>query len=74
MDKSLQNNKISDLLKFEVFADDKLNVTDKLKLVLGRVENIVGKGENAGYPAFSPFNTMFSNGFFFKVGKSPDSS
>ena len=24
------------------------------------LENIVGKGENAGKPAFSPFPTMFS--------------
>ena len=24
------------------------------------VENIVGKGENAGYAAFSPFPTMFT--------------
>ena len=31
---------------------------------MGRVENIVGKGENAGYPAFSPFPTMFSKGLF----------
>ena len=28
-----------------------------------RVENIVGKGENAGYQHFSPFPTMFSKGF-----------
>ena len=26
-----------------------MNVTFKLKFVLGRVENIVGKGENAGF-------------------------
>ena len=34
----------------------------KLKFVLGRVENTVGKGENAGLPAFSPFPAMFSKG------------
>ena len=28
------------------------NVTKKLKFVLGKVENIVGKGENAGYQHF----------------------
>ena len=49
---SLPNDKILDLLKLEAFADDKLNVTEKLKFVLGRVENIVGKGENAGYQRF----------------------
>ena len=35
--------------KLKDFADDKTNVTQKLIFVLGRVENIVGKGENAGY-------------------------
>ena len=34
--------------KLKAFADDKLKVTDGLKFVLGRVENIVGKGEKAG--------------------------
>ena len=29
-----------------------------------RHENIVGKGENAGLPAFSPFPSMFSKRFF----------
>ena len=34
----------------------------KMKIVLDRTENIVGKGENAGcwIPAFYPFPTMFS--------------
>ena len=32
--------------------------------VFDRTENIVGKGENAGY---SPFSTMFSKGFFLGV-------
>ena len=46
--------------------------------VSNRVENIVGKGENAGLPAFFPlpafssFLTMFSIGFFVKVVKSQD--
>ena len=30
-------------------ADENSNLTEKLKFVLGRVENIVGKGESAGY-------------------------
>ena len=33
----------------------------RLKFVLGREENIVGKVENAGKTAFSPFRTMFSS-------------
>ena len=43
----LPNNKILDLSKFKEHADNKINVTQKLKSVMGRVENILGKGENA---------------------------
>ena len=42
-----------------VFAEDKINVTEQLKLVLGRTENIVGKGENAGYQHFLLFPQSF---------------
>ena len=45
---SIQYDKILDLSKLEAFADNNLNVYQKLKFALGRVENIVGKGENAG--------------------------
>ena len=37
---SLQTNKIVDLSKLKAFADDKLNVTQKLKFVFGVEENI----------------------------------
>ena len=45
-----QTTKIVDFSKLEAFADNKINVTQKLKFALGRVDlqNIVGKGENAG--------------------------
>ena len=58
----------------KVSADGKLIVTKKLQFALGRIQNIVGKGENAGYhlPAFSPFPTMFSKGFFPRIVKSWD--
>ena len=46
---SLPNNKIVDWSNLRAFADDKIYVTEKMKFVLGRVENILGKGENAGY-------------------------
>ena len=46
---SLPNDKILDWSKFKAFADDKINVGYKLKTVYGKVENIVRKGENAGY-------------------------
>ena len=45
---SLPNDNILDQSKFKAFADNKINMTEKLKFVLGRIENIVGKGENAG--------------------------
>ena len=46
---SLPHNMISDMSKLKAYADDKINVTEKLKCVFGRVENIMGKGENASY-------------------------
>ena len=42
-------------------------VAEKLKFILGKVENIVGKGEKCWLPAFSPFPTMFSKGFYFRA-------
>ena len=68
---SLPNNKISDYSKFKAFADDKVIVTQKLKLGLERVENIVGKGENAGYQHFL-LSTMFSKAFLSRGVKSRD--
>ena len=56
---SLPNDKISDLSRLKAFADDKSNVTQTLKFVLGRVENIVGKGENAGHQHFLLFVQCF---------------
>ena len=52
---SLPKNKILDLSKFKGFAGGKINVDEILKFILGRVENIVGKGENAGYKHFLLF-------------------
>ena len=60
---SLLHNKIVDLSKLKVFADNKIDVIRKLKFVSGRIENIVGKGENAGYQHFLLFPHFF---FFFQ--------
>ena len=38
--------------------------------VLHRIDNIVGKGENAGYQHFLPFSQCFFKGFFHMVVKS----
>ena len=48
--------------QIEVFADI-LNLTQNLKLVLERVEN-VGKGENAGYHHFLLFPHCFQQNSF----------
>ena len=57
----LPNDKILDWSKFKAFADDKINVCEKLKFGLGRVEKIVGKGENAVYQHFSFFHNVFKS-------------
>ena len=44
----LPKDKISDLFKLKTFADNTLNVTQKLKFLLGRVENKVGGGGGGG--------------------------
>ena len=58
--------------KLWALADNKINVTEKLKLVLKRIENAVGKGKKLWLPSFSPVPSMFSKGVFFKVVKSRD--
>ena len=67
----LPNNKILDVSKLKAFADNNLNVNRKLKFAFGRVENIVGKGENAGYQHFLLFPQCFQKAFLLgslKVG------
>ena len=53
-----------DRSKFRAFADDKINVIQKLKFVLRREENIMGKGENAGNQHFLLFPQCFQNASF----------
>ena len=56
---SLPNDNFLDWSEFKQLADNEINVTEKLKFLLGRVENIVGKGENAGYQHFLLFLKCF---------------
>ena len=44
-------------------------MTEKSKFVLVKIENIVGKGENAGNQHFLPFPTMFSKNLFLGAVK-----
>ena len=63
---SLLNDKMLDS-----FENDKINITNKLKFISRRVENIVGKGENAGYQHFLLFPPCFqkiSFSWLLKVG------
>ena len=70
---SLPYDKISDQSKLKAFADDKLKVIQMAKFVLDKIENIVGKEENAGYQHFLLFPQCFQKGiFFFRVVKSWD--
>ena len=58
-DKILDWSKLIDWSKLKAFADDEINLNKKSKLVLGSVENIVGKGENAGHQHFLLFPQYF---------------
>ena len=44
----------------KAFADDTINVREKLKFVLGNTENSMGKGENAG--SHNVFKRLLSQG------------
>ena len=71
--KSLPNDKLIDKSKSKALADKKINVAEKLKLLLGRGENIVRKGENAGYYHFLLFPQCFQKAsFIYRVVKSRD--
>ena len=56
---SLPNDKILDWSKLKAYADDKIKVLKMIIFVFDRVENIVGKGENAGYQHFLLFAQCF---------------
>ena len=56
---SLRNDKILNLSKLKALADDKINVAKMIIYVFDRAENIVEKGENAGYQHFLLFPQCF---------------
>ena len=65
--KSLPDDKIIDLPKLKALTDDKLNVAQMLELFFNRLENILGKGENANNQHF-----LFSQNVY--KGHSPSGS
>ena len=56
----------------KAFADEKMNVAEMMIYVFDRVENIVGKGENAGYQHFLLFEQCFQKPSPFSVIKTQD--
>ena len=62
---TLPNNKILYWSKLKAFADNIINVAEKFKFVLRRVENIVGKEKML-------VTTMFPKGLLYRVVKSRD--
>ena len=68
---TLPNDKFLGWPKLKPFTDNKVNVTKNLQIVFERLENIVGKGENAGYQHFLLFPQCFQTASFsrsLKVG------
>ena len=61
---SLPNNKFIDWSKLKAFADGKLNLADKLKFVLGRAENILGKKKILVTSIFSFSQNVFKRLLF----------
>ena len=57
--------------KLKALADDKINVTENNEIVLRKLENIEGNGENTGYQHFLLFPQCFQKATFsglLKVG------
>ena len=55
--------------KLKAFADDKLNIAKMTISFFNRIENTVGKGENAGYQHFLLFPHCFPNSFSLRPSK-----
>ena len=68
---ALPYDKILDWSRLNTFANNKINVNKKVRFGLGWVENIVGKGETAGYQYFLLFPQCLQKASFsrsLKVG------
>ena len=67
--KSLPNGKFFDWSKLKAFADDKFHCKIEICFGKGSRKHCV-KRRKCWLPAFPPFPTMFSKGFFPRVVKS----
>ena len=61
---SLPNDKILDWSTLKALADAKIDVAEMIISLYDRVENIMGKGENAGYQHFLLFPHFFQRPSF----------
>ena len=50
-----------DLTKLKSFADDLVDLAKMMRSIFDRIENMVEKGENAGYQHFLLFPQCFQN-------------
>ena len=66
---SLPNDIFLGCLTLKAFADNEINVHENFKFILGRVENIVGKGEKAGDQHFLLFPQCFLKASFSRLLK-----
>ena len=60
---TLPEDNLFGLPKLKAFVDDKLDVTENIKVVVHRIENIAGKEENAGYQHFLLFPQCLQKAF-----------
>ena len=68
----LPNNKNFKLVQIQSICRQQIIPTQKLKFVLGKVEKMVGKGEDTGYQHFHLFPQCFQKLSFPEVLKSRD--
>ena len=61
---SVPNDKILGWSKLKTFTDDKIKLAKRMIFVFDRIENIVGKGENAGYQHFLLFSHVFQKAYY----------
>ena len=67
---SLPNDKFFNLVQIESNCRrQKKKVLEKIIFVFDRVENIVGKGQNAGYQHFLLFPQCFQKAFYSRLLK-----
>ena len=66
---SSANDKILLWSKLKAFADNEINKFERLKFVLRWEENIVEKGENAGYQHFLLFPLCFQEDSYTWLSK-----